>query len=146
MTELEVFAPAWTERLAEELNADLEYRRAAADWRGVLGLALAAPDGGRRTALLDLEAGRCMRTANDPEACPPDYLIEADAATWKRVLAGELEPMWGLMSGKLKLAHGSLAELAPQAASALRIVKCAQKIDAVFPETTPKEAGDALEP
>lgn len=137
MTELEVFESAWTAQLGEELNSDEPYREAARDWRGVLGLALAMPDGETRTALLDLDSGRCHRTSTDPASCPPDYVIEADTRTWKSVFTGELEPMWGLMSGKLKLTTGNLAELAPHAPSALRIVKCAQRIASRFPESAP---------
>ncbi|MFQ5526416.1 MAG: SCP2 sterol-binding domain-containing protein [Thermoanaerobaculia bacterium] len=139
MSELEVFESAWTERLAEELNSDERYRRAAGDWKGVLGLALAIPGRETRTAILDLESGHCHRTSTDPSACPPDYVIEADAGTWKSVLAGDLEPMWGLMSGKLRLTTGHLTELVPHAPSALRIVKCAQRIASRFPEPRKSE-------
>jgi len=134
VTELEVFAPAWAERLAAELNTDERYRETAAKWKGVLGLALARPGAKTRTAILDLDAGRCNGTSTDLEACPPDFVIEADAETWQRVLAGKLEPLWGLMSGKLKLTRGELAELAPQAAAAVLIVKCAQRIASRFPD------------
>lgn len=133
MSELEIFSDAWTERLAEELNADEAYRESAAQWTGVLGLALAVSESDRRIAILELEEGRCTGTSTDPETCPPDYVIEAEVSTWKSVLSGDLEPMWGLMSGKLKLTKGSLGELVPQAASAARIVRCAERIAARFP-------------
>ena len=53
--------------------------------------------------------------------------------TWKRVLAGDLEPIFGIMSGKLELARGSLAKLVPQIAAARELVAAAARIDTVFP-------------
>ena len=40
-------------------------------------------------------------------------MLRASTTTWKRVLDGQLEPIFGLMSGQLKLGRGNLAKLTP---------------------------------
>lgn len=143
MSRVEVFTPEWTERLAGELNSDARFRRTAADWTGVLGLAIELPGGGGRVSILDISSGRCVAAGCDPEALAPDYVISATTLLWKSVLEGKLDPMWGLMSGKLRLAKGSMVELASRGASALRIVECARKIRYTFPGDPPSPASPA---
>lgn len=133
MSLVEVFTPEWTDRLAEELNTDAKFRETAADWTGVLGLRIEVSERDERTSILDLSDGRCVTAGCDPEVLAPDYVISAGTALWRSVLEGKLDPMWGLMSGKLRLAKGSMVELASRGASALRIVECARKIPCTFP-------------
>ena len=130
---MEVFSAEWAASLADELNGDGEYRRLAEGWRGVLGLAMVDGAAEPRVAILDLEAGACRGASTDPAMQPPDHLIEADAETWRTVLAGDVQPIWGLMSGRLRLTKGNLADLLPYADSAVRIVECARRLGGVFP-------------
>ncbi len=132
-TALEVFSPEWTTALGAAIDVDAGYRDLARDWKGVLGLRATDLAGGR-TAILDLQEGRCRNTSNDVEAYPPEYVLEAELATWKKVLEGTIDPIWGLMSGQIRLGSGALADLLPQAQAAQRIVACARDLPAVFPE------------
>ena len=135
------FSQDWAENLARELRASDAYRAAAETWEGPLVLAL-APDGddgdedhGAHAAFLDLWHGECRdaRAANDDDRSQAEFLIAAGADAWRRVLAGELEPIFALMSGKLKLVRGSLAKLLPQAIAARELVAAATRINTVFP-------------
>lgn len=130
---LEVFTAPWADALCAALTSDLEYRAAAARWEGDLVLAMADATGA--AVLLDLWHGACRgarpATAGDREAAP--FVIEATAATWQRVLEGDLDPLFGLMSGTLVLARGHLAKLLPFTAAAKALVAVAARLDTRFP-------------
>jgi len=133
MDEIEVFTAQWAERLAQALNADTKFKEASGDWVGVLGLAMTHGRAERRTTVLDLARGRCIRTCSGEDSLVPDYVIEAKEKRWREVFDGKLDPAWGLMSGKLRLSKGSVSELISVATAALRIVECARTIPSIFP-------------
>ncbi len=132
------FSESWAAAWGEELRASDAYRRAAATWEGSLVLEMKAgpsePASEGRAVFVDLFRGECrdVRPADDGDLRRADFVIRAAAETWQRVLAGELEPIFALMSGKLELARGSLAKLVPQAAAARELVAAAARIDTEF--------------
>jgi putative sterol carrier protein len=99
----------WLTTYMQRINASSEYRDAAATWEGdVAFLFEAEPDRGVPEDLwawLDLWHGECraarMVTAEEGRAAP--YVISAPYSRWKDVLAGDLDPVKGMMQGKLKL-------------------------------------------
>ncbi|HET9225671.1 MAG TPA: hypothetical protein VFR31_03330 [Thermoanaerobaculia bacterium] len=50
------------------------------------------------------------------------------------MLDGELEPISGIMRGKLKLARGSLATLLPYVPAPKQLVVSATRVETVVPE------------
>jgi putative sterol carrier protein len=98
----------WLRVFAERINASSEYREAAATWEGdIVFVFEAEPD--KRVpedlwARLDLWHGAC----NEARMVPPvdgsaPFVIRAPYTRWKEVLAGDLDPVKGMMQGKLKL-------------------------------------------
>jgi putative sterol carrier protein len=89
-----------------------------------------------RAVYLDLFQGDCReaRTATAADLAAVPYVIAADPSTWKRVLERELEPLTGLMRGKLRLAKGSVASLIPYLSAAKEMVLSATRIETLFPE------------
>lgn len=135
----EVFSEDWTRAWAEELRTSDAYRTAAATWEGSLALVMTADGDGAdndaaQAAFVDLWHGECRgaRPASDEDRATADFVIAAASQTWQQVLAGKLEPVFGIMSGKLKLERGSLAKLVPQVTAAKELVACAARIDTVF--------------
>ncbi len=132
------FSQEWALAWAGELRASDAYRQAAAKWEGSLTLVMTAedeePDAGDACTFADLWHGECRaaRRASDEDRQGADFVIAAGVGTWKRVLAGELEPIFGIMSGKLKLERGSLAKLVPQVAAARELAAAAARIDTVW--------------
>ncbi|MEM9553485.1 MAG: SCP2 sterol-binding domain-containing protein [Acidobacteriota bacterium] len=136
----EVFTQPWVDAWADEIARSQEYRQAAASWEGPLALALTDADGGvARAVRLDLWHGSCRDAralAGDdiaPALDATDYVLQADLATWRRVLAGELEPIFGLMSGKLKLTRGQLPKLLPYVTASKELVAAAGRVPSRFP-------------
>lgn len=133
----EVFTDTWAEAWAQELRISNAYRQAAEAWEGSVLLRMTA-DGAAtdRAVFVDLWHGECRsaRAADASDVEEADYVIQADLDVWSRVLAGDLEPIFGLMSGKLKLTRGSLAKLTPYMAASRELVAAASRVDSRFPD------------
>jgi putative sterol carrier protein len=136
---LEVFTEEWSRACCEQLNQHEGYRQAAADWEGDSVMVMTAdPALGvqqDRAVYLDAHQGNCrgarVATAEDMEKA--SYVFQADAATWRRLMAGEVEPVQAVMTGKLKLTRGSLMSLAKHAAAASAMVKAVALVESTFP-------------
>lgn len=135
----DVFSAGWAEAWREEILASTAYREAARTWQWPLVIK-AKPDPGRgwpeQAVYLDLFQGDCReaRVAGDAEIASATYVLAADLPTWKRVLDGDLEPIPGLMRGKLKLEKGGLASLLPYVTAAKELVAAATRVESRFPE------------
>ncbi|MEM8931583.1 MAG: SCP2 sterol-binding domain-containing protein [Acidobacteriota bacterium] len=130
----DLFGPTWTAAFADALGDSERYATAAATWEGSLVLEIVADT--TRSVFLDLHRGTCRaaRVADTADHDEATYLLSGDLATWKRVLAGEIDPLFGLMTGKLKLRRGSLAALTPYVEAARELVACARAVPTRFPD------------
>lgn len=134
-----MFSGEWARAWGERINANERYRDAAGSWEWPLVLSVQADPAFEipedRAVYLDLYRGECREareaTAADLDAAP--FAIRSDAVTWKQVLDGKLEPIMGLMRGKLKLTKGSMATLARYVRAAKELVRSAQEVDTDFP-------------
>ena len=133
----EAFSEEWARQWAQELRVSDAYRTAAATWEGSLALVMKTAGGRRKAVFADLWHGECRdaRLASDQDRESADFAIAADIETWEQVLAGTLEPVMGIMSGRLQLERGSLAALVPQVKAAQELVAAAARVDTVFPST-----------
>jgi putative sterol carrier protein len=136
----EIFTAEWATLWGEQINSNEAYRKAAAKWEGAIGLVM-TPDPSmgipaERFVVADLWHGDCRGTsAGDDaglEAAP--YLIKARPEAWKGVLSGKVDPIVGLMGGKLKLARGGLFALLPFAKAAKELVTSAIQVDTTYPD------------
>ncbi len=136
----EIFTADWAQLWKDSINANDDYKKAAAKWEGAIGM-LMTPDlemgiPEERIVIADLWHGDCRNAkaagGGDLEDTP--YLIKAEPAAWRSVLAGKTDPIVGLMSGKLKLAKGSLFALLPYAKAAKELVRSAIDVDTSFPD------------
>ena len=100
---------AWFDAFRTEINASDEYREAAAEWEGDIAFLIKAePDRGVPADVwgwLDLWHGECRGAGLIDEARASDaaYGITAPYTRWKDVLLGDLDPIKGMMQGKLKV-------------------------------------------
>lgn len=129
----------WFQDYLVEINASPEYREAAADWEGDIAFLIEAePDRGVPSdvfAYLDLWHGRCRRAGviTPDEAEAARYQIAAPYTRWKDVLLGDLDPIKGMMQGKLKV-RGDLPTLVRQVRSANELVRLTGEVETVFPD------------
>lgn len=136
-----VFGEEWVDAWAGEIRASDEYRKAAQRWEWPLVFVLRT-DPARgipedRHVYVDLHKGECReaRAGSVKDVARADFVLSADADTWKDVLEGKLDPISGIMRGKLKLEKGSMMTLAMHTAAAKALVGAAARVDTAFPET-----------
>jgi putative sterol carrier protein len=135
----ELFTLEWALEWRDQIRANGAYQAAARTWRWPLVLIMRAdPELGlpeERSIFLDLYQGECraarIATASDCAEAP--YLLSADPRTWRQVLERRLEPIPGLVRGKLKLVKGSLASLLPYVLAAKELVESASRIETSYP-------------
>jgi putative sterol carrier protein len=137
---MEVFSAEWSEACCARMNAREGYRAAAAaGWEGatvlVMGADAALGVHADRAVWLDLHDGACRgtRPATARDLAEAAYVLRADPATWRSLLAGEVDPVSAVMTGRLKLVQGSLFALAKHAAAAREMVATAGEVGGTFP-------------
>lgn len=133
----------WLAIYRDRINGSAEYREAAATWEGAIAFVFEAePDRGVPEDLwawLDLWHGQCReaRMVTPDEGARAPYVIRAPYTRWKEVLAGDLDPVKGMMQGKLKL-RGDLPTI-------IRHVRAANEL-VHLTSTVPTEFLDELAP
>jgi putative sterol carrier protein len=136
---MEVFTGEWCVACCEQMNQRESYRTAAAGWQGAVVLLMSADAAhgieADRAVWLDMRDGRCLgtRMATDEDLQTAAYVFRADPASWKRLLAGETDPVSAVMQGRLKLARGNLFTLARYAGAAREMVLAAGDVGGSFP-------------
>ncbi len=132
----------WFEAFVVEINASSEYREYAADWEGDIAFRiLAEPDRGVPEDLwgyLDLwhgacRGGRAIEVADAAEAEKAAYTLTAPYSRWKDVVEGELDPIKGMMQGKLRV-RGDLPTIVRYVKAANELVRLTGLIDTEFPD------------
>jgi putative sterol carrier protein len=130
---------AWFTAFEIEINASAEYREAAADWEGDIAfLVKAEPDKGVPSDVwgwLDLWHGECRGAGLIDEARGAEaaYGITAPYTRWKDVIEGELDPIKGMMQGKLKV-RGDLPAIVRQVRAATELVRLTGLVPTAFPD------------
>jgi putative sterol carrier protein len=116
---------AWADQFKEVLNHSETYRSAAHNWEGDLFLALEGAGG----LYLDLWHGACREATYiaDSAGKKAAYTITANMESWRKVLAGQLEPVQGIMTRQIKM-DGNLVKLMQHLKAAQELVKCAAQV------------------
>ncbi|MGA7617656.1 MAG: Fis family transcriptional regulator [Thermoanaerobaculia bacterium] len=136
----ELFSEPWLADWVDKIRASEKYKVAARNWQWPMILimerdpSLGFPQD--RALYLDLFKGDCRegKLAGQTEMESTPFIISADAFTWKQVLERKLEPISGLIRGKLKLKKGNLATLIPYVLAAKELVNTATEVPTSFPE------------
>jgi putative sterol carrier protein len=132
----------WMTIYRERINASSEYREAAATWEGAVAFVFEAePDHDVPRdlwALLDLWHGECRdaRMLEPAEGERAPYVIRAPYSRWKEVLRGDLDPVKGMMQGKLKV-QGDLATIVRYVRAANELVHLTMQVPTLFIDERP---------
>jgi len=130
----------------DRINASNDYREAAATWEGDIAFVFEAePDRDVPEdlwAVLDLWHGECrgsrMVSPEEGERC--QYVIRAPYSRWKDVLHGDLDPVKGMMQGKLKV-QGDLATIVRYVRAANELVHLTGQVPTEFLDEQPAASG-----
>lgn len=128
----------WVVKYKEAINTSEAYREAGAKWEaGPITLVVSAnPDIGLDEDYyiwLELYHGECIKAeqVTEDEGSKANFIIRGDYARWKQVVKGELDPVKGMMQGKLKL-KGDLPTIVRFVKASNELVRCAQNVDTHF--------------
>ena len=128
----------WVTAFFTAINESPEYKEGGKPWTyGVTALVVnAQPDLGLAESYgmwLDLHEGVCREAhhCSVEEAQTAPFCIFGDYARWKQVIHKELEPVKGMMQGKLKL-KGNLQIIVRNVKAAQALVTCATRVPTKF--------------
>jgi putative sterol carrier protein len=128
----------WLDLYAERINESPEYREAAATWEGDVSYVFEAePEqglDGEIWAWLDLWHGECRAhtyAISPEEGERAKFIIRAPYSRWKEVINKELDPVKGMMQGKLKL-KGDLPTIVRYVKAANELVNLAGSVPTEF--------------
>jgi len=128
----------WVEEFKKQINLSEGYKKAGSTWTaGPVALVTSAkPEIGLNEDVgiwLDLHQGVCRDAKIVPvtEAQKAPFCITGDYARWKQVIKKELEPVKGMMQGKLKL-KGDLPTIVRYVKASQELVECTTKIETKF--------------
>ncbi len=139
MTEITFLSEEWVQRFKGEVQNSPSYKEAAKTWEGDMTLVVQAdPQAGIEADVylyMDLWHGDCrdMRLVSKEEGEKAQFVITGSYDRWKQVAKGELEPVKGMMQGKLKL-KGDLPYIVRYVQAGKELINCTAKIPARFPD------------
>lgn len=114
----------WADALRVALNENADYREAAAAWEGDLTLRVLPAVAGDPApgVVLDLFHGACRAARFEPDSRRVDseFVFEGTFENWRRLIAGTVDPIAGLMDGTFKL-RGNVAK-------AMRFTRAAKEL------------------
>ena len=127
----------WLKLYVERINDSKDYKEAAATWEGDIAYVFEAePDKGLQNevwAWLDLWHGDCRGggIVTQEKGEQSKFIIRAPYSRWKEVIKKELDPVKGMMQGKLKL-KGDLPTIVRYDKAANELVNLAQTVPTEF--------------
>jgi putative sterol carrier protein len=132
-------SPEWAAAYEDAINSNAAYKAAGKDWtHGVVAMVVKADSALRiaeDTALwLDVHEGTCRKCklVSGTEAQAASFVIVADYARWKLVIKKELDPIKGMMQGKLKLTKGHMPTIVKYVHSSRELVESTSRVATKF--------------
>ena len=130
----------WTEAWRVALSNDPAYREAGKPWRfgSVAMIVQSDPANGvERDAgmILHVDQGECHGATfveDVDDSVEAEFVIVASYARWKDVIERKLDPIKGMMEGKLKLVRGDLPTIIRFVEPARLVVASASKVPTDF--------------
>ena len=129
----------WFRAYIEAINASADYAEFAATWEGDVVIQIEAePDKGVATdvhGLLDLWHGVCRGggLVDETRAASAEFAVRAPYSRWKDVIHGDLEPVKGLVQGKLRV-RGDLPKILRYVKGTQELAYIAGQVETTFPD------------
>jgi putative sterol carrier protein len=143
--------PSWLCAYETLIKNDATYRNAARGWQGsVVEHILADPSVGLDEDMylfMDLENGECRSVRLVPEEVGEGggYILTAPYLRWKQVMKGELDPVKGMMQGKISL-KGDLPTIVRYVKAAKRLADLVGEVPTIFLDEMAPDEIEAFKP
>lgn len=126
----------WAKALMREVNSSEAYKKAAANWEGDFYFITTAGQGVQKDTYLYLDLwhgqARDAFLVEDPGSKPVAFELRAPVDVWRKVLEKKIDPIQGIVSGKLKL-KGNMMTVMKNPKAATELVASAMKLDTEWP-------------
>ena len=126
----------WLAVYKEKLNNSEDYKKASVTWEGDIIFQVNA-DGDKIKqpirAYMNLWHGECLEARVGTPEDTAEFVYAGSLENWKKLIAGEIGPIRGIMSRKFKV-DGSIAKLTRYLKSAQLKVETAASIPTKFPD------------
>lgn len=133
-------SPEWAAAYKDAINQNAAYREAGKEWvHGAVAMMVKAdPALGLEKDqgfVLALHQGVCndsrfVESMEEANAAP--FVIVGDYARWKQVVRAELEPIKGMMQGKLKLTKGHMPTIVKFVEASKQLVASSARVPTQF--------------
>jgi hypothetical protein len=136
---MELLTRPWAEAWGKALSRSAAFAAAAGRFSGRLGFVMSAdPAAGvddERAVLVEVDRGSCsgVRPVLDDELRSARYILKASPAIWRDVVLGRLDAVSAVLSGRLRLARGSLLTIGPHLAMARELLAVASGLETNYP-------------
>ncbi|MGH2830155.1 MAG: SCP2 sterol-binding domain-containing protein [Actinomycetota bacterium] len=128
----------WLKEYVEKINSSKEYEEAASTWEGDVAYVFEAePDKGVPEDVwswVDLWHGKCRDAKygiTPEEGEKSAFIIRAPYSRWKEIMHKELDPIKGMMQGKIKL-KGDLPTIVRYVKAANELVNLSSQVPTEF--------------
>jgi len=122
---------AWIKELGNQLNRSASYERSAKDWEGDFVFVVEADEAYPETAylFLGLHHGKSTGAARveSEDERDAEFVIRAPFSIWRKVIEGNLDPIRGLMTRRLKLS-GTMVKIMRYPKAAQEIIACCAEV------------------
>lgn len=122
-------SPEWVAAFDQQINTSDAYANAAKTWEGDIVLVIEGGAG----IYLDLWHGKSRKSefVADPSTLSAEFVISTNMEKWKKVLAGKLDPVQGMVTRQIHL-NGNLVKIMKNVKAAQELVRCATKVPTVY--------------
>ena len=125
----------WIKALSDELNASEAYEKSAKDWEGDFIFIVEPDDAYANTdyLYLGLYHGKSPDAAmiDSKDAREAEFVLSAPYTNWRKVIEGEMDPIQGMMTRKLKV-QGNMMKIMRYPKAAKEIVSCCALVPTDF--------------
>ena len=126
---------AWIKELSRQLNESEAYEKSAKDWEGDFVFVIEPDQAYDHTAYLFLglyhgKSPDAAEMASEGER-EIEFTLRAPFSVWRRVIEGELDPIQGMMTKKLKV-QGNMMKIMRYPKAAKEIVSCCALVPTDF--------------
>ena len=112
----------WVTAYCQALNDNPKYEKAATTWEGdFVFIATDHPDGAEVRIYMDLWHGKCRKAGLADATKEAEFIITGTYTEWVKVAKKELDPIQGMMVGKLKL-EGDMTKIMRATKAAVELV------------------------
>ncbi|HEY5530513.1 MAG TPA: SCP2 sterol-binding domain-containing protein [Candidatus Anoxymicrobiaceae bacterium] len=143
--------PSWISAYESLIQNDATYKQVAQAWEGtVVEHIMADPEVGLDEdmyVLMDLWHGECRSVRLVPKEIGEqgNYVLSAAYDRWKQVMTGQLDPVKGMMQGKIKL-RGDLPTIVRYVKAATRLAELVGDVNTIFLDDMTPEEIEAFKP